>query len=48
MIHFVHLPRTVGRHQAFEYLFTDEPIPARKATAREGLAALLKKRKPKS
>ena len=32
-IHFVHLPRTVGRHQAFEYLFTGEPIPARKAEA---------------
>ena len=30
-IHFVHLPRTVGRHQAFEYLFTGAPIPARKA-----------------
>ena len=30
-IHFVHLPRTVGRHQAFEYLFTGEPIPARQA-----------------
>lgn len=30
-IHFVHLPRTVGRHQAFEYLFTGDPIPARKA-----------------
>ena len=32
-IHFVHLPRTVGRHQAFEYLFTGEPIPAYKAEA---------------
>ena len=32
-IHFVHLPRTVGRHQAFEHLFTGEPIPARKAQA---------------
>ena len=32
-IHFVHLPRTVGRHQAFEYLFTGAPIPARKAEA---------------
>lgn len=30
-IHFVHLPRTVGRHQAFEYLFTGDPIPARRA-----------------
>lgn len=30
-IHFVHLPRQVGRHQAFEYLFTGDPIPARRA-----------------
>lgn len=30
-IHLVHLPRNVGRHQAFEHLFTGEPIPARKA-----------------
>ena len=32
-IHLVHLPRTIGRHQAFEPLFTGEPIPARKAEA---------------
>ena len=32
-IHFVHLPRIAGRHQAFEYLFTGEPIPAPKAAA---------------
>lgn len=32
-IHLVHLPRNIGRHQAFEYLFTGEPIPARRAEA---------------
>ena len=32
-IHLVHLPRTIGRHQAFEHLFTGEPIPARRAEA---------------
>ena len=26
-------PRTVGRHQAFEHLFTGPPTPARKAEA---------------
>ena len=29
----MHLPHTVGRHLAFEYLFAGTPIPARKAEA---------------
>lgn len=32
-IHFVHLPRQVGRHKAFELLFGGKPIPAREAEA---------------
>ncbi|MBM4227824.1 MAG: enoyl-CoA hydratase/isomerase family protein, partial [Gammaproteobacteria bacterium] len=27
-IHFVHLPRQIGRHRAFELLFSGKPIPA--------------------
>jgi enoyl-CoA hydratase/carnithine racemase len=30
-IHFVHLPRQLSRHQAFELLFTGKPIPATRA-----------------
>lgn len=30
-IHFVHLPRQLSRHQAFELLFTGRPIPATRA-----------------
>ena len=32
-IHFVHLPLQIGRHKAFELLFTGEPLPAREAAA---------------
>ena len=32
-IHFVHLPRQIGRHKAFELLFGGKPIPAREAEA---------------
>ena len=32
-IHFVHLPRQIGRHKAFELLFGGKPIPAREAAA---------------
>jgi enoyl-CoA hydratase/carnithine racemase len=35
-IHYVHLPRQISRHQAFELLFTGTPIPAPEA-ARLGL-----------
>lgn len=30
-IHYVHLPRQISRHKAFELLFTGTPIPARDA-----------------
>jgi enoyl-CoA hydratase/carnithine racemase len=32
-IHFVHLPRIVGRHRAFELLFTGRPFDAERAAA---------------
>ena len=32
-MHFVHLPRQIGRHKAFELLFTGEPISAVDAAA---------------
>jgi enoyl-CoA hydratase len=32
-IHFVHLPRQISRHKAFEYLFGGDPIPAKEAAA---------------
>jgi enoyl-CoA hydratase/carnithine racemase len=32
-IHFVHLPRIIGRHRAFELLFTGRPFDAEQATA---------------
>jgi enoyl-CoA hydratase len=35
-MHFVHLPRQIGRHQAFELLFSGDPISATEA-ARRGL-----------
>lgn len=35
-MHYVHLPRQIGRHRAFELLFTGEPISAVKA-AEHGL-----------
>lgn len=33
-MHFVHLPRQIGRHQAFELLFSGKPIPAVEAQRR--------------
>jgi enoyl-CoA hydratase len=33
-MHFVHLPRQIGRHQAFELLFTGKPISATEACAK--------------
>jgi enoyl-CoA hydratase len=33
-MHFVHLPRQIGRHKAFELLFSGKPIPAQEAYAR--------------
>ncbi len=33
-MHFVHLPRQIGRHPAFEMLFTGTPINFREAAAR--------------
>ena len=35
-MHFVHLPRQIGRHKAFELLFSGKPITAAEA-ARRGL-----------
>jgi enoyl-CoA hydratase len=32
-MHFVHLPRQIGRHKAFELLFTGQPIGAAEACA---------------
>jgi enoyl-CoA hydratase/carnithine racemase len=32
-IHYVHLPRQIGRHKAFELLFSGEPIPAHEAAS---------------
>jgi enoyl-CoA hydratase len=32
-IHFVHLPRIIGRHRAFEPLFTGRPFDAKQAAA---------------
>jgi enoyl-CoA hydratase len=32
-IHFVHLPRIIGRHRAFELLFTGHPFDAERAAA---------------
>jgi enoyl-CoA hydratase len=32
-IHFVHLPRIIGRHRAFELLFTGRPFDAKHAAA---------------
>jgi len=32
-IHFVHLPRIIGRHRAFELLFTGRPFDAKQAAA---------------
>ena len=33
-MHFVHLPRQIGRHQAFELLFSGRPIPFTEAAQR--------------
>jgi len=33
-MHFVHLPRQIGRHKAFEMLFGGKPIPAAEAERR--------------
>lgn len=33
-MHFVHLPRQIGRHKAFELLFSGKPISAEEAHAR--------------
>ncbi|MDP6343149.1 MAG: enoyl-CoA hydratase/isomerase family protein, partial [Alphaproteobacteria bacterium] len=33
-MHFVHLPRQIGRHKAFELLFSGQPIPAVEAERR--------------
>lgn len=33
-MHFVHLPRQIGRHKAFELLFDGDPISFREAAAR--------------
>ena len=33
-MHFVHLPRQIGRHKAFELLFSGKPIEAAEAHAR--------------
>ncbi len=33
-MHYVHLPRQIGRHKAFELLFSGKPISAKEAAAR--------------
>ena len=33
-MHFVHLPRQIGRHKAFELLFSGKPIPPQEAFSR--------------
>ena len=33
-MHYVHLPRQIGRHKAFELLFSGKPISAKEAEAR--------------
>ena len=33
-MHYVHLPRQIGRHKAFELLFSGKPIGAKEAEAR--------------
>ena len=33
-MHYVHLPRQIGRHEAFELLFSGEPIGAKEVKGR--------------
>jgi enoyl-CoA hydratase/carnithine racemase len=37
-IHFVHLPRQIGRHKAFELLFGGKPIPSRRRRSASSIA----------